>query len=126
MSLRTPIKIARGLGSAKDGVHHWWVQRVTAVALVPLVVWFVFAVASLSGADYASVRAWVGQPFTTVMLVLLIAVAFHHAQLGLQVVIEDYVSAKGPQIAALILVKFLAVLMAVIGIVAVLRIAFGG
>ncbi len=126
MNLRTPIKTARGLGSAKDGVHHWWMQRLTAIALVPLVLWFVFCVASLSGGDYETVRAWVSQPFTTVMLVLLIAVVFYHAQLGLQVVIEDYISAKAPQLTALIVVKFLAVLMAVIGIVAVLRIAFGG
>ncbi len=126
MSLRTPIKTARGLGSAKDGVHHWWMQRLTALALAPLVIWFVFAIASLSGSDYETVRAWVSQPFTTVMLVLLIAVVFYHAQLGLQVVIEDYISAKAPQLTALIVVKFLAALMAVVGIVAVLRIAFGG
>ncbi len=126
MAFRTPIKIARGLGSAKDGVHHWWIQRVTAVALIPLTIWFAFSIASYAGADYATVRAWIGSPLPAVLLILLIAMTFHHAQLGMQVVIEDYVSAKGVQLAALLLVKFLAALLALVGIFAVLRIAFGG
>lgn len=125
-SMRTPLARVRGLGSAKDGVHHWWAQRLTAIALVPLVLWFVVSVAGMPGMDHAAVVAWVGSPAVTVLLVLLIAATFWHAQLGVQVVIEDYVHGEGCKLAALIAVKFAAVLLAVAGIVAVLRLAFGG
>ena len=126
MSLRSPIKRVKGLGSAKSGVHHWWMQRLTAVAMVPLVLWFSFSVASLAGADYASVHAWVSQPLTTGLLVLLLGALIFHGQLGLQVVIEDYVHARSVQLAAVVAVKLLAILLAVVGILAVLRVALGG
>ncbi|MEX0729975.1 MAG: succinate dehydrogenase, hydrophobic membrane anchor protein [Aquisalimonadaceae bacterium] len=126
MSYRTPVKQALGLGSAKYGVQHWWVQRVTAVALVPLVVWFAFGVAVHAGADYETVRAWIGSPITAVLFIALIAITCHHMQLGLQVVIEDYVHARGPQIATIVLVKFVSAILALAGIFAVLRIALGG
>lgn len=126
MALRTPIKRAVGLGAAKAGVKHWWMQRLTAVAMVPLVIWFAFAVASLAGADYAHVQAWIARPLVAGLLVLLIGTLFFHAQLGLQVVIEDYVHAKAAQLALLIAIKFVAILLAVVGILAVLRIALGG
>ncbi|MCP1675914.1 succinate dehydrogenase / fumarate reductase membrane anchor subunit [Natronocella acetinitrilica] len=126
MPLRTPIKRARGLGSAKDGVGHWWLQRVTAVALIPLVMWLSFGLASNVGGDYAAVREWVGSPFTAGLFILLIGTMYFHAQLGLQVVIEDYIHGKLAQLASLIAVKFLAAVLALTGILAVLRIAFGG
>ncbi|MEO1249634.1 MAG: succinate dehydrogenase, hydrophobic membrane anchor protein, partial [Pseudomonadota bacterium] len=91
MSLRDPLKTVRGLGSAKEGVHHWWAQRVTAIALVPLVVWFVVSLISVAGAGHAEVVAWIGNPFVAVLLICLIIAVFHHAQLGMQVIYEDYI-----------------------------------
>lgn len=126
MSLRTDLGKVRGLGSAKGGVAHWWAQRLTAVALVPLLLWFVASIAAMAGADLAAVRAWVASPVVAVLLVLLIGTAFHHGQLGLQVVIEDYVHKEGCKIACIILVKFAAVLLAAAGIFSVLKIAFAG
>ncbi len=126
MEYRTPIGRARGLGSAKEGTAHWWAQRVTAIALVPLVLWFVVSVISMVGADQIAMRAWIGHPITAVLLVLLIAATFHHGQLGLQVVIEDYVHREGVKIGLILAVKALALILALLGIFAVLKIAFGG
>jgi succinate dehydrogenase / fumarate reductase membrane anchor subunit len=123
--LRTPLARARGLGSAKDGLHHWWVQRITAVALVPLVVWFAISLVMLSGADYAAVRAWIGSPLVMVLLILTITIGLHHGQLGMQVVYEDYTSG-GMRLALIILTKFIAVLFGLGAIVAILRIGLGG
>jgi succinate dehydrogenase / fumarate reductase membrane anchor subunit len=123
--LRTPLNRARGLGSAKDGLHHWWVQRITAVALVPLVIWFCVSLVMLSGADYATVRAWIGSPLVMVLLSLTIVVGLHHGQLGMQVVYEDYTEG-GLRLALIVLTRFIAVLFGVGAIVAILRIGFGG
>lgn len=125
MSQRTALGKVRGLGSAKDGTHHWWVQRLTSVALVPLTLWFVASVVSLVGADHATVAAWVASPVAAVLLVLLIAVTFHHAQLGLQVVIEDYVHTEALKIAGIILVKFAAAVLGLASILAVVKVALG-
>ena len=125
-SMRTPMARVRGLGAAKEGVHHWWMQRLTALALVPLVLWFVASVAGLAGMDHAAAAAWIGSPPVAVLLVLLIAATFWHAQLGVQVVIEDYVHNEAVKLTALIAVKFAAVVLAVASIFAVLRLAFGG
>jgi succinate dehydrogenase / fumarate reductase membrane anchor subunit len=124
--LRTPLARARGLGSAKQGVHHWWAQRLTAVALIPLVVWFAVSLVMLSGADYGVVRAWIGSPLVMVLLTLTIVVGLHHAQLGMQVVIEDYVHADGVKLALVVLLRFVAVFFGLAAIVAILRIGFGG
>ena len=126
MQFRSPLGKVRGLGSAKDGTHHWWMQRLTAIALVPLVVWFVVGVIALVGRDHAAFKAWVGDPISATLLVILIAAVFHHAQLGLQVVFEDYVRSEGLKLACVIVVKGLALVLAGIGIISVLRIAFGG
>ena len=123
---RTPLARARGLGSAKDGVGHWWAQRLTAIALIPLVVWFAISLIMLSGADYTVVRAWIGSPLVMMLLVLTISVGLHHGQLGMQVVIEDYVGNDGWKLALIVIVKFLAVLFGLGAIVAILRIGFGG
>ena len=126
-SLRSDLGRVRGLGSAKDGVAHWWAQRVTALALVPLALWFVASVVSLAGADHAAVVDWIGSPLPAVLLVLLIVATFHHAQLGLQVVIEDYVHQEGLKVALILAVKGGAVLLAVVSLFAVLRIfSWGG
>ncbi len=124
--LRTPLARARGLGSAKAGVHHWWVQRLTAIALIPLVVWFAISLVMMSGAEYEVVRAWIGSPVVMVLLILTIAVGLHHAQLGMQVVIEDYVHSDGFKLALIVAVRFLAVLFGLAAIVAILSIGFGG
>ncbi len=126
MSFRTPMGRARGLGSARDGAGHWWAQRLTAIALVPLTLWFVASVVSLAGASHAEVASWIGAPVPAVLMILFIVATFHHAQLGLQVVIEDYVHSEGLKIAGIVLVKFAAAALGLVSVFAVLRIAFGG
>ena len=122
---RSPLSRARGLGSAKSGVHHWWIQRLTAIALIPLVVWFAISLVMLSGADYAVVRAWIGSPLVMVLLILTIGIGLHHGQLGLQVVWEDYTEG-GLRVVMIVLTKFIAVLFGLGAIVAIMRIGFGG
>jgi len=125
VSLKTPLKEARGLGSAKDGVHHWLVQRLTAIALIPLFVWFIVSLVSMIGADFETVRQWMSNPLVTVLLLVFLVSLFYHSELGVQVVIEDYVAGKGPRLAALILSRFVHFFLAVAALVAVLRVAFG-
>ena len=124
--LRTPLSRARGLGSAKEGVHHFWAQRITAVALIPLVAWFAISLIMMSGADYAVVRAWIGSPAVMVLLLLTIVIGLHHGQLGMQVVIEDYVHNEGMKLTLIVLLRFTAVFFGLAAIVAILRIGFGG
>jgi len=124
--LRTPLARARGLGSARDGLHHWWAQRLTAIALIPLVVWFAISLVMLSGADYDVARAWIGSPLVMVLLILTISIGLHHGQLGIQVVIEDYVHGDGWKLALIVAVRFIAVVFGLAAIVAILRIGLGG
>lgn len=125
MSLRSPLAHARGLGSAKDGTHHFWVQRVSAVALIPLSLWFVFSVAQLAGGDYGAVRHWVHAPSVAVTLVLFIGAALYHSMLGVQVVIEDYIASEGTKIVTLLLMKFAHAIVAAAAVFAVLKVALG-
>ena len=113
------------LGAAKEGVHHWWMQRVSALALVPLTLWFVIALVAHVGVDYAAARAWLGSPVTFGLMALLIGATFYHAQLGLQVVIEDYIHHEGGKIALILLTKLASLALALSAIVALLTIAFG-
>lgn len=126
MSLQTDLARVRGLGSAKEGTGHWWAQRLTAVALVPLGIWFVFAAVSLVGADLGEFRAWLTVPYNLILMVLLIGVLFHHMQLGMQVVFEDYIHNERLKTVVLVLNKFVAVILGVSCIIALLRVAFGG
>lgn len=126
MSLQSNLSRVRGLGSAKNGTHHWWMQRVTAVALVPLALWFAVALIKLTGAGYADAIAWIQSPFNAIMLLLLIIATFHHMQLGLQVVIEDYVHHEGAKITLMLVQKLASFALAVAASFAVLKIAFGG
>ncbi|MFA7429519.1 MAG: succinate dehydrogenase, hydrophobic membrane anchor protein [Rhodospirillaceae bacterium] len=126
MTLRSPLGRARGLGSAKEGVHHWWMQRLTAVALVPLIFWFVVSIIANVGADYNAMSDWLGSPFNATLLVLLLIAAFHHAQLGIQVVIEDYVHCHAVKTAAIIATKLVAVALGAYAVVSVLIVAIGG
>ncbi len=122
--MRSPLGRAIGLGSAKEGVEHWWAQRITAIALVPLVVWFVIAIVALAGADRALFAAWVHHPVPAVLLVLLLIATFHHGALGLQVVIEDYVANEALRLGLVIVMRLAAFLLAALGIFAVLKLSF--
>jgi succinate dehydrogenase / fumarate reductase membrane anchor subunit len=125
MSLQTPLARARGLGTAKKGVQHWWWQRLTAVALVPLCLWFIGTIVTMQASDYSTVINWIQSPLVSGLLVFLIAALFYHTQLGLQVVIEDYVHSEWVKITALIVAQFLMVLLALTAVIAVLKIALG-
>ncbi|MBT3659588.1 MAG: succinate dehydrogenase, hydrophobic membrane anchor protein [Rhodospirillaceae bacterium] len=126
MEMRSPLARVRGLGSSNDGIHHWWVQRLTGIALIPLVLWFVFYAVALASADLATVKAWVGAHYNPVLLILLIICMFHHGQLGLQVVIEDYIHKESVKVTSLLLVKGGALLLGACSAFAVLRLTFEG
>ena len=124
MSLRSPLARALGSGSAKEGVAHWWTQRLTAAALVPLSIWFLAGLLSLHSLDYATVRGWLTQPLNTMTALLLTLVLVWHSSLGVQVVIEDYVHHEKLKIASLLLVRFAHAVLAVAGVYAISMIAF--
>ena len=125
MEFRSQLGRVRGLGASHEGVHHFWMQRVTGVALIPLVLWFVFAATSMVGADLETFKTWVGTHYNPVLLILLILAMFHHAQLGLQVVLEDYVHTEWLKIASIAIVKFAAIGLAVASIFSIVKIALG-
>jgi len=126
MSLRTPLGRVMGLGSAKDGTAHWWAQRLSAMALALLGLWFVGSLAGLDSADYATARTFVAEPLNTVLLSLLFVTMSYHSYLGVQVVIEDYVHAAALKVATLVVSRFAHVLVAAIAVYAILRIGLGG
>jgi len=121
--MRSPLSRALGLGSAKSGVDAWWRERVSALALVPLTVWFAASLMVHMGSDYATFVAWLRTPITSLLMVLLLVGVFYHAALGLQVVIEDYVHSALKTV-ALLTMRFGCYGLAVAGILAILRIAF--
>lgn len=125
MNFRTPLSRVRGLGSAKSGTHHWWLQRLTAVALIPLSLWFVASLISVSTANYATAIAWLHSPLAAVLCCALIVAVFYHGQLGLQVVLEDYVHTEWLKLASIVLTQLLSLLLATACLFAVLSIAFG-
>lgn len=125
MSLRAPLGRVLGLGSAKDGTSHFWGQRVSAIALAVLGVWFCFSLLTLASADHFAVVDFIARPINTVLLSLTSVTLAYHSKLGVQVVIEDYVHAHGLKIAALIASTFAHVLVAVISVYAVLDIGLG-
>lgn len=123
MSIRTPLARVRGLGTAKDGTHHWWLQRATAVALVPLTLWFVIALLSVSHADYETFRQWLSNPYRAGLMVALLVTVFYHASLGMQVIYEDYVRPEGAKFLALLITQLVLFVLGAVSIVAVLKIA---
>lgn len=125
MSLRTPLARARGLGSAHDGTGHFWWQRVTAAANLLLGIFFVYSIASVAGSGYTAVRAYFGSPFTAALMILFVISVTYHMRLGMQVIIEDYVSSDGARIVLLVLNIFFCALIAMISILALLKLALG-
>ena len=123
MKKRFPFTAPRDLGAAKDGVHHWWMQRLTAIALVPLGIWFTTSVVLLRGSSYETVTVWGGNPIVAVLLLLTIGALFYHLKLGLQVIVEDYIHAKLMKFACLIASDFLNIVLGLICIFAVLKVA---
>ena len=113
------------MGSAKSGTSHWWMQRVTALALVPLVVWFLVSIIALIDADHATMVAWIANPFVGVLLSVFIVMLFYHLMLGVQVVIEDYVHNELLKMSSLILLKFSIALVGLSGLFFILKITLG-
>jgi succinate dehydrogenase / fumarate reductase, membrane anchor subunit len=124
VSLRSPLGRVLGAGSARDGTVHWWAQRLSAVALLPLTLWFFWSLLLLPSLDYATVHTWLSVPFSALLAVLLVAVTAYHSYLGTNVVVEDYVHAHAAKLFLLVLLRFLYVLCAGAGIFAILRSAF--
>jgi succinate dehydrogenase / fumarate reductase membrane anchor subunit len=124
-SLRSPLGSVVGLGSARSGAHHWWLQRLTSIALVPLTIWFAVSILSLPSLDQVTVIAWMAQSWTALLLILLVLVGTWHSRLGVQVVSEDYLHG-GTKTLVLVVVNFLHVLIAIAGVFAILKVALGG
>jgi succinate dehydrogenase / fumarate reductase membrane anchor subunit len=125
MSLRSALGRVEGSGAAHSGVHHWWNQRLSAIALVPLTVWFVASLLALPGLDYAHVHAFLGQSRSALLMILLVLVATWHSVLGVRVVLEDYIPDGGQRTVALVLSTFVHALLAVTGVFAILKVSFG-
>ena len=126
MSMQSPLGRVRGLGSAKEGTGAWFAERLTALAMIPLSLWFVAVVIAGLDADYAAMQAWMAGPGNLTLMVLLLGFAFWHLALGLTVILEDYVHNKPVEMAAIIAVKLGSLLLGVFSVVAVLKIGVGG
>ena len=126
MRMETPIARVRGLGSARSGAHHWWLERLTSVSTLLLFVWFVVALLRLPSLEHSAVTEWLSAPLGAVPMLLLIVSTFWHLKLGLQVVIEDYVHEEGMKFFSITLLNFFTIALGALAFFAVLRIAFGG
>jgi succinate dehydrogenase / fumarate reductase membrane anchor subunit len=124
--MRSGLGRARGLGSAKSGTAHWWAERVTSVALVPLTLWFILVMYRLIGVPRADIAAWASSPVNTTLMIALVLITFHHMALGLQVVIEDYVHTERTRLASILAMKGATGLLAIASLVAVLKLALAG
>lgn len=123
-SIKSPLAKAKGLGSSHTGVHHWMIQRITAMANIPLVIWMIYSVFSLQGATYQEFTGWLSQPWNAVLAVLFILSTFYHAVLGNQVIVEDYISCRWFRMTKLIGQKLFFIALGVACIFSVLKIAF--
>ena len=124
MNLRTPLSRAKGLGSAKEGISHWWMQRVTSLFLIPLVVWGAWMMASLGAYDHRHFTGWLAEPLNAILTMTLLIVVCYHAALGLQVIIEDYVHRVAMKIISIVAIYLLSFVLALVGVLAVIKIAF--
>ncbi len=124
--MRSQLGQVRGLGSAKSGSAHWWAQRLTAFALVPLSLWFVASIIRLAGLPRAAVMHWAAQPLVAGLLIALVLTTFHHLQLGLQAVLEDYMHGEKSRLATIVIMKAAAALLALIAVISVLKLAVAG
>ncbi|MFU8831617.1 MAG: succinate dehydrogenase, hydrophobic membrane anchor protein [Wenzhouxiangella sp.] len=125
MSLRNPLAKAHNHGSAGEGVGHWWALRFTAILLVFMTVWLIYALASLIGADHAAAAAWIGRPFNAAMAILFVVTSIYHGELGLQVVIEDYIHTRATEVVLMVLVKIASIAGGLLAVIAILKMAFG-
>ncbi len=124
MNFKSPLAKAHGLGSAGQGTHHWWMQRVTAIALIPLGLWFAIAIASAADAGYEQITSWISSPLNTLLLLSFIIAGLYHAMLGVQVVIEDYVQTSWLKIGSILIMKLFLLLLMLAATLATLHIAF--
>ena len=124
--LRSPLAKVKGLGVSPDASHYFWLQRLTALALIPLTLWFCFSIALLPEASYEGIVAYMQSPFNAVMMVLIVLVSFQHAHLGLQVIIEDYVSNHDYRLMGILLVKFISYFMMALGVYSIVKVSLGG
>lgn len=115
----TPLNKVRGLGSAKHGVGHWWAQRLTAIALIPLGIWFLASIVALTGTTHRALEQWFSSPFTATAMLCLMGAMLYHAKLGLQVVIEDYIQCEGLKLGLLIALRFAAIIGAIVSALAI-------
>lgn len=122
MSLRTPLANVKGLGSAKEGAHHWWMQNLTSIALIPLTLWLAYSIASFGGMSFEQVTAWMQSPLVAVSLALLVVVMIYHAQLGIQVIVEDYVGGW-LRIASLILLNFTCIALVFLALFSIIKVS---
>ncbi len=122
-TMRSPLGRVRGLGSAKGGTHHWWMQRVTSAALLPLTIWFALSAVSLAGASHAETVAWIARPWNALLLLVTIGISFQHTASGMQVIIEDYANSEWAKLAGILAVRAICWLLALASALAVLRVA---
>jgi succinate dehydrogenase / fumarate reductase membrane anchor subunit len=125
MSFKSPLNQVRGLGSAKGGTEHWWHQRLSSIALIPLGLWLALALARVDLGSHAALVAWIREPMTAILMGLTAACLIYHSHLGVRVVLEDYVGGEGAKVAALALSAFVHVFAAAVALFAILRIALG-
>lgn len=125
MSLKSDLAKVRGLGSAKDGTHHFWHQRLSAIALIPLSIWFVTSLVCMITADHARVANWIEAPHITTLLIALVAALYYHIKLGMQTVLEDYIHTEWLKVTSVIALNLGTILCALISIIAILKISFG-
>ena len=121
--MRTDLGRVRGLGTAKEGVQHWWMQRLTAIALIPLTLWFIISIATLNNASYTETVNWLSIPLVSIFMILLVSATLYHALLGVQVVVEDYIHQEGLKFLLLIGLKFIFLVLGVVAIFSLLKIA---
>lgn len=121
--MKTPIAKVRGLGSAGNGTHHWWIQKLLALALIPLTIWFVASVVQMTNADYRTVMTWMSSPVSATLMLIFMVTGIYHLKLGLQDVIEDYIPNEGLKFTLQIAISFGCILLAVVSVFSILKIA---